>query len=277
MGLIVSESHTAASDAIDRAATAIADDPEIRLSVLRNNLVANMAGELFVRDIELQSATRKLVSVGEFATSDSFVRLPFDAAIEHFRSREILSSEEFAALEDLERSRAFTVQRVLSNRIRERMHERLAAAMDPEGPGLAAFIEEFQQQVISGGGGPIRSYLENVYRTNTATSYGAGRYRAQTSDLVRQSTGFWKYLSVQDDRTRDSHAALHRMVWEIGADDAQAVYPPNGSNCRCVMIVVDREDVTDADLSRAADIDAAIQDGFRGAPTTAIETEALAA
>jgi SPP1 gp7 family putative phage head morphogenesis protein len=147
--------------------------------------------------------------------------------------------------------------------------------MEPGGVGLREFIRMIRDSEAQLGfttNNP--TYLENVYRTATATSYNAGRYRAQTDPDVVEATGLWEYVTAGDNRVRESHAALAGKQWEIGDPQGKAVYPPNGFNDRCVMVVRDRDDASSA-LQEQVDVDAAIDDGFRGTPGDSIADEAL--
>jgi len=195
--------------------------------------------------------------------------MSFDEAIAHFLRRQILSPEAFDRLTDAERLRAFTIRSDAAAQIREHAFELLSAALEPDGPGLREFIRQIQADEVALGFTPQSPhYLENVYRTTTATSYNAGRLTQQRDPFVVASTGFWQYVTAGDNRVRDSHAKLHGKQWKIGDAQAEAVYPPNGFQCRCAMVVIDAEDVDRASLERA--VDAAADDGFSGPPDAAI-------
>ena len=169
------------------------------------------------------------------------------------------------------------MSRAVSEAVVRRAFERIKAALEPGGPGLASFIAELADGVDgSGFPGGVRRYLEAVYRTSTATSYNAGRFRQQIEfedddDLV------WLYSTSGDNRVRASHAALDGKAWRVGDQEGRRVYPPNSFNCRCVMILTERADVDPAALGRPIDAAEALTDGFSGAPGDAIEDEAARA
>lgn len=266
-----SDSKADAESAIQDWSEAIAKDENISDVWYRANLLASMAGRLFVHTIELGS---KRVSLAAPAP-ETFVNLPFDDAIREFLRRTPATPEEFAAMSDLERFRSFTVSRIASERVRDNMQEMLAKAFQPDGIGLREFIRTFEDDAAKIGISPnSHGYLENVFRTNTSVSYNAGRYTAQKDPDVIAATGFWQYLTVDDDRVRDEHAELHGKTWSIGDPEAERAYPPNGFQCRCSMVVVDVEDVDQADIDRDVDVDVA--EGFEGPPTGIIENEANA-
>ena len=227
-----------------------------------------MAGQLFVRDIEVGSKSRSLEATGE--TASNFVNLAFADAIEQFESRAIMPADEFDSLIDAERSRAFTVRLAIADGVVRQAFTQIQRAMAPEGPGLGEFIESLQGGVDAEGyAGGVRRYLEAVFRTSTSVSYNAGRFRQQT-DPELGSGLWWVYRTVGDSRVRPEHAALEGKAWPVGDAEGASVYPPNSFNCRCVMTL--SEDPPDeSQLSRDVDLDGAITDGFRGAPGAAIE------
>lgn len=239
-----------------------------------------MAGQLFVRDIELGDKIRKLEATGE--TAGTFLNMPFTAAIEHFEARSILPPDEFDALMDQERSRSFTLRRAIADGVARDAFRQLGRAMQPGGEGLGQFIEALSPGVNGEGyPGGVRRYLETVYRTTTATSYNAGRYRQQTDPAVLALGDLWlTYRTAGDSRVRPEHAALEGMTWKAGDPEAAAVYPPNSYNCRCVMSA--SETPPDAETLRRTseftgsdtNISNVVTDGFRGAPGDYIESEA---
>lgn len=263
------DSEEKARARIQEWATEVVDSSdELADTIWRANAMTQLAGNLFVRDIELGERMRKLEATGE--TADTFLNLPFTTAIEHFEARDILPPDEFDALLDAERSRAFTIRRAISDGVMRAAFTRLRSAMEPGGPGLGAFIEDLSGSVdASGYPGGVRRYLENVYRTSTATSYNAGRFRQQTDPAVLAGGDlWWEYRTVGDSRVRPEHAMLDGMAWPVGDAEGASVYPPNSYQCRCVMVVRDERP---EGLGREVDVSAAVTEGFRGAPGDAIE------
>ena len=233
--------------------------------------MTNLAGQIFVRDIELGDKVRKLEATGE--TAGTFLNMPFDEAIEHFESRSILPPDEFDALIDQERSRAFTLRRAIADGVEREAFRRLGAAMQPGGEGLGEFIQSLSPGVDGGGyPGGVRRYLENVYRTTTATSYNAGRYRQQTDPGVLALGDLWlEYRTAGDTRVRPEHAALEGLVFKAGSPEAAEIYPPNSYQCRCVMVA--REAPPESGRADTVNAGDAVTDGFRGAPGAQIESE----
>ena len=78
-------------------------------------------------------------------------------------------------------------------------------------------------------GSPRR--LKTIYDTNMRTANAAARYRQQAANA--DARPFWQYISMDDDRVRPSHRAMHNRVFRHDDPIWQTHYPPNGFNCRC--------------------------------------------
>lgn len=93
----------------------------------------------------------------------------------------------------------------------------------------------------------VPARIETIARTNTALAVNQGRYAAMTDpDLEGFVEGF-QYSAVLDDRTRDTHRAWDNVtrpendqVWF--SPDRR---PPNGFNCRCLLVPVTAADETE--------------------------------
>lgn len=78
-------------------------------------------------------------------------------------------------------------------------------------------------------GSPRR--LRTILRTNKITAYHAARYAQQMENVDEQP--YWRYVAVQDSRTRASHLALHGKIYRADDPIWQTMYPPNDWGCRC--------------------------------------------
>ena len=281
--------ESGAKAAINEWARSLESSPEMAGSFYRANMLTEMGGALFVVDIEaaplfgkkpLDLSRVRLADEGDAVVrEESFLRLPFDEAIQHFESRNLVTPEEFDKMSDAERFRSFAMRRAVSERTRDHAHMLLTDAMQPGGIGLREFTNLVRLGELRIGITPSDpSYLETVYRTATSTSYNAGRLRGQMSPNVIAAGGLWEYLSVSDNRVRPAHKALHGKQWEIGDPEGLKFYPPLGFRCRCSTRIADREDASAAQLARDVSQyeDEAITEGFSGPPTEAIELEASA-
>jgi SPP1 gp7 family putative phage head morphogenesis protein len=219
---------------------AAADDEDIASGIYRSTMQADMAGQLFVRLVEVPEALPESLRALDTRRRPSFLRLPFQEAIQSFLRRAIVSPEEFARLSDEAKTRAFTATLLASQQVTERAARELRAALET-GSTLADFARAIREQEVSLGITPSDpAYVENVFRTNTGSAYGAGRFRQIRSPAVRAARPFVQYRTAGDSRVRDSHAKLRNLVFRQDDPGWPSYAPPNGFQCRCSVITLAR-------------------------------------
>lgn len=82
--------------------------------------------------------------------------------------------------------------------------------------------------------------IKTILRTNARTAYAAGRMRRQMENA--DDRPWWRYTAVLDSVTRDRHRALHGKVLRHDDPAWEAIYPPNGFNCRCRVVALTEEE-----------------------------------
>jgi len=97
-------------------------------------------------------------------------------------------------------------------------------------PGMPDLVDTATGEIKTVQLGSARR-LQTIYQTNLQTAYMAGRYQRMLENIG--SHPYWQYVAVLDGRTRPTHRAMNGRVFRH--DDAMwdAMYPPNGFNCRC--------------------------------------------
>lgn len=93
-----------------------------------------------------------------------------------------------------------------------------------------------------------QSYAENVYRTNLAHAYSAGRFKEMQDPEVREVAPAFMFEAVKDADTRPNHAAAHGMIapWDSAVWDRMT--PPIGFQCRCTLRVVTKFELQERGL-----------------------------
>lgn len=204
-------------------------------AVWQSSLRANMAGQLFVRLVEAPETQR--VRAMEAGVGNAFVNLPWEEAIDAFTSRDIVTPEEFDAMADAEKARAFIARKLAGERMVDAAKRELERTLR-EGGTLRDFVAAMRDESISLGTTPDDpSYLEVIFRTNTLGAYGAGRFRQMTDPIVVEARPVVEYVTVGDDRVRPNHAALDGMQWRSGDTTWHRIAPPNGFACRCAAVM----------------------------------------
>lgn len=90
------------------------------------------------------------------------------------------------------------------------------------------------------------SRLETIFRTNLQSAYAVGHW----DGIVRsaRTAPYLMYDAVDDHRTRPEHAARDGEVHAVYSDFWSTHFPPNGWNCRCGVIQLDKEDLQELGL-----------------------------
>jgi SPP1 gp7 family putative phage head morphogenesis protein len=243
------QNESEAQLAISAWAERAREDEDIASSLYVATMQGDMAGQLFVRTVEVPESmpTRSL----DDRRPPAFLRMTFQEALESFLARNIISPDEFRRLSDAARTRAFTATQLASDALRALAFDRLRAAL-AEGSTLRDFADALRTEEASLGVTPASpGYLETVYRTNVGASYAAGRYRQITSPEVVAVRPYVVYRNPLDSRTTGICRALAGKIFRQD-DPAWPRYAPlNHFSCRSSIVTlrpdaVDERQVTDA-------------------------------
>lgn len=139
------------------------------------------------------------------------------------------------------------------------------------GQAVSALEEEFERLGLDAEG----PKLETIFRTQTAISYGAGRWMMDQDPDVQEILWGYKYVTTGDDRVRESHAELEGVTLPKDHPFWESMWPPNGWNCRCQVIPVfeDRDEVEppeDYEADEGFEFNAGIVLGGGDAPTISL-------
>ncbi|MGI5868670.1 MAG: phage minor head protein [Kiritimatiellia bacterium] len=136
------------------------------------------------------------------------------------------------------RGRAFAVQGIEDFAKLKRVQDAVAAVH--EGGRWDEQREKIAAEIGGDDAAAARRHAETVLKTNCAMAYAAARYQKQQG--MKDVYPYWKYVTMDDGRERDSHAELNGVI--LPADDPfwEAHYPPWDFNCRCMVIQLTPED-----------------------------------
>jgi len=174
--------------------------------------------------------------------------LPPEKAIEYFQSKGYQLTWDWKELWQESQAKAFTVAKVMNTDILNDIRGALDDALN-NGTTFQEFEKNLTPILQDKGwwgktehvntltgetgtaqlGSPRR--LKTIYQTNLQTAYMAGRYRSMMESTDTHPN--WQYVAVLDGRTRPMHRAMNGRVFRYDDPMWDAMFPPNGFNCRC--------------------------------------------
>lgn len=151
----------------------------------------------------------------------------------------VLQKKTFLNIDSLQNQYKTQALKILNNvsQVIEEELEKTFKEMLSEGVTVKEAVRRLGDKFDDLGLSPKKPYqLETMFRTQLQMSFAAGRYQAEQHEDIQQILWGYKYITVGDDRVRDSHEILEGTT--LPKDDPfwQRFYPPNGWNCRCAVI-----------------------------------------
>ncbi len=264
-----------AEAAIEETAGAFLQDDDIGNALFIPMVMAEMAGQLMARGEVPELEAKMYRMIGEAQPVEAFLNLPWEEAIREFKARGVVSPDEFTRLIGTYANRAQEGRALLLQRVQERVREMLVTSLE-EGQTFREFAGALEAQAEGLGITTTdHAYLENVFRTNVQSAYGAGRYRQITDPAVATARPYVQYRTVGDARVWESHRLLDRGVYRIDGEAWRQVAPPNGYQCRCSMVTLSVDEARGLDIRDALPEGGAPDEGFDGPPVANVERSLL--
>lgn len=270
------------ADAVREWSASFDHDNAFAELLYRTSFQAALAGQLFVRSVELAGETGPgtVALSAQRSDSDAFLAMPFDEAVAFFRAKNVITPAEFDALRDRFRTGGFVARQLATQRLQQVARDSIQRLLE-QGVTIAEAVAQIRDAKsdinASLGIAPVSSgYLDNVIRTNVATSYGAGRWQAINDPNVRALRPYLQYRTAGDERVRAGHRALNGLVFASGSELAARYAPPLFYRCRCVMVTLSTRQFADRGLvEQTTRVDGIESEEFwAGAPAPLTEADA---
>jgi len=147
-----------------------------------------------------------------------------------------ITKEEFEALTDGARRMAFTVAGVEDAGVLADLQLLVGRAI-AEGLTREEFVAAAEQIFTARGLTPLsRWHLELVYANNVRNAANLMRYQQLVlNPAARRLMPYLTWVTMEDDRVRPAHAAMHGHIAPPTAEIWKTWWPPAGHNCRCVV------------------------------------------
>ncbi len=193
-------------------------------------------------------------------TLQTWQPLPFDEAVQFWRSKVRLKPGQFTKLREDAQVRAFAVSGVARDDVLATMFEAIEKAL-AAGTSYSEFRRDIRTIIEKRGWTGRRAWrVETIFRTTIQTAYNVGKYAIFKEGQAELP--YWQYDAVGDSRTRPSHAALNGKIFRADDPFWDTWYPPNGFNCRCTVRALSQAEVRARGLQPIENSRAFLDAGF---------------
>lgn len=152
-------------------------------------------------------------------------------ALDYLVQKKLMTPAEFDALIDQYKAAGFTIAGITDDGMLRVARETLQHAIADQ-LSTAETADALEQAFTDAGYMALRPWhAELVAQMNTASAYGSGQYQMLRDPRVADAVPAWKYVTMDDDRVRPTHAAMHGRVFAQDDPVWDVWFPPAGFNC----------------------------------------------
>ncbi len=174
----------------------------------------------------------KVNKKAEFSEQGEVLFSTFNEAGEYFRARFDLTPDKFNELSAKMKKYAFTVSGIAKEDVMAEISKQLLKAYD-EGESFYSFEKALRSGKFKKDIEALEyRHLKLVYSQNMSSAYAYGRYQGLMGAV--EFFPNWVYVTIGDDRVRDSHRILNGVIRRYDDPFWKEYYPPNGFKCRCI-------------------------------------------
>lgn len=163
-------------------------------------------------------------------------------AFEFLSGKQAMTIDEYVALAQDYRSKAFTMSGVENTELLTTVKDALAKVVQ-EGGTQADFRRAVDQAFEDFGvTGPTPYRTNLVFDTNVRQAQSDGEWDQLHEPGVLEAFPFFRYMTRGDERVRLNHAWMNGRVYASGDPIWAEWFPPNGFNCRCWIDYISRSE-----------------------------------
>lgn len=172
------------------------------------------------------------------------IQAPHEAALDLLKNKKPVASEIFYGMLPELRARAFTIGGVACAGTLQRCRDAIAgiASGDTWEEAKKSLVQELDPWL--GDGSAARA--ETLLRTHGFQMFAAASHQTAMAD---DDTTHFQYLTMEDDRVRDSHAALDGIILPKDDEFWDDHTPPWEWGCRCLKRAMNVDQVADEQAS----------------------------
>jgi SPP1 gp7 family putative phage head morphogenesis protein len=214
----------------------------------RNMAAANILGRRHVQQMVFQktgikaplaTSSRKMTNFAEDDLQGGFsTDLPNTGAVDFLRGLTPVTRNTFDGLSTQYKKDAFTIAGTSDVRLIAAIRDELAKVAD-DGGTQEDFEKAVNRLTSDAGIEQLNAFtLDTAFETAIHNAYSLGRYEQMRDPVVMDVLPYWQYMTVGDLRVRPEHAVLDFFVARATDPVWMKIYPPNGFNCRCIVIAL---------------------------------------
>lgn len=190
----------------------------------------------------------------------------FDAALEHFLDRTVLTDAERLAIPNEAATQAFWISGATELDTVQFVHDEIAKALASGAP-FEEFKKNVSEKLTKAWGKENPARIETIFRTATQTAYNAGRYAQMTEPSVLKFRPYWLFDAVIDSHTTATCRICNQTLLPADSPWWDSHTPPLHFSCRSGIrnlrvAEAEKKGVTEAP-------DAVPPDGFGASPKVA--------
>jgi len=161
--------------------------------------------------------------------------LPFDEAMRYFLSKKIVTPSQFAAMDSALKQKAFTVAGLARDDMLRDIYDAIASGLG-QGTGIEQFKKDFAGIIQKAGWDPTggSAYrVSQIFDTNVAVSYAAGRYRQMRDPDVIKVRPLWRWVESTAINPRPEHQQFWNLILPHDDPFWGKFYPQSEWGCQC--------------------------------------------
>lgn len=169
-----------------------------------------------------------------------FDPVPYDEASKIVADRPVVDQNVFRQMIPEIRARAFLISGIEDLKVAQNVRDLIAEL--PQGGDWDSLKNQIEQKLMGPGGIPwmdeeaAAKRAEILMRHHGFQAYAAANYQGMSEQ--RDAFPYWQYLSMGDDRVRDSHAKLHGLILPADHPFWDDHFPPWDWGCRCQVVPI---------------------------------------
>jgi hypothetical protein len=190
-----------------------------------------------------------------FSTNSNTLTIKEAARI--LAEKNVLTRQEYDALDAQARSKAIMVAGIDSKAVLTKIRDAMAEAV-----GKGGDYKTFRTKVLAAvdsGTTLSESHLERMFRTNVQSAFSDGQMAVLQNPVVRGGFPYVAYEAIHDDRTRHDHLHVERSgiggtnVYRTDDPVFRVFRPPWDWNCRCSWNPITTRQAAEAGIKEAQD------------------------